>query len=378
MEYYTDEEVERSYEEFYEDVHTEFLKYGQIENFKVCRNSSFHLRGNVYVHYKSLESAVLAYQFFNGRYFAGKQVTCEFVNITRWKVAICGEYMKSRLQNCSRGSACNFIHCFRNPGGDYEWADWDKPPPMFWMEKMHALFGYSEATDRYVHNEEKAGRTSGNANTDRAGDSRRSMSREFEQQNDGYVRKRDREDYSEEGGGWKGRNVDSGKRGSKNIQEEGDGRRLDYKWSGGWSDREVESNRKREYRARRRSSWKEGYYDENRKKDEERRERSEVDGEGNGGGRDKEREIRQRKSKTDICSRRRSYGEEELEDDNRGGMDSPLEKESRERGGGKGRRRWKDDQESGDDDDDGTNKLKLKKKKKKKQLERESRSKGNI
>lgn len=31
---YTDEEVERCYEEFYEDVHTEFLKYGEIVNFK--------------------------------------------------------------------------------------------------------------------------------------------------------------------------------------------------------------------------------------------------------------------------------------------------------------------------------------------------------
>lgn len=31
----TDEEVEHSYEEFYEDVHTEFLKFGEIVNFKV-------------------------------------------------------------------------------------------------------------------------------------------------------------------------------------------------------------------------------------------------------------------------------------------------------------------------------------------------------
>ncbi|KAK4402025.1 Zinc finger CCCH domain-containing protein 5 [Sesamum angolense] len=141
---YTDEEVERAYEEFYEDVHTEFLKFGEIVNFKVCRNGSSHLRGNVYVHYKSLDSAVLAYQSANGRYFAGKQVQCEFVGVTRWKVAICGEFMKSKLQTCSRGTACNFIHCFRNPGGDYEWADWDKPPPRYWLKKMAALFGYSD------------------------------------------------------------------------------------------------------------------------------------------------------------------------------------------------------------------------------------------
>lgn len=55
--------------------------------------------------------------------------------------------MCNTIQICSRGSACNFIHCFRNPGGDYEWADWDKPPPRFWVEKMAALFGYSDQSE---------------------------------------------------------------------------------------------------------------------------------------------------------------------------------------------------------------------------------------
>lgn len=36
---YTDEELERSYEEFYNDVHTEFLKFGEIVNFKVSKLS---------------------------------------------------------------------------------------------------------------------------------------------------------------------------------------------------------------------------------------------------------------------------------------------------------------------------------------------------
>lgn len=33
---YTDEEVDHCYEEFYEDVHTEFLKFGELINFKVA------------------------------------------------------------------------------------------------------------------------------------------------------------------------------------------------------------------------------------------------------------------------------------------------------------------------------------------------------
>ena len=36
---FTDEEVEQSYEEFYEDVHTEFLKFGELVNFKVLFSS---------------------------------------------------------------------------------------------------------------------------------------------------------------------------------------------------------------------------------------------------------------------------------------------------------------------------------------------------
>lgn len=50
--------MECSFEEFYEDIHTEF-KSGEIVNFKV---------------------------------------KCEFVNVTRWKVAICRECMKLRFK----------------------------------------------------------------------------------------------------------------------------------------------------------------------------------------------------------------------------------------------------------------------------------------
>ncbi|RZB66103.1 Zinc finger CCCH domain-containing protein 5 isoform A [Glycine soja] len=173
---YKDEEVERCFEEFYEDVHTEFLKFGEVVNFKVCKNGSFHWRGNVYVQYKSLDSALLAYNSVNGRYFAGKQVSCQFVNLTRWKVAICGEYMKSGFKTCSHGTACNFIHCFRNPGGDYEWADSDKPPPKFWVKKMITLFGFS---DDYETSREQGNLSLSKTDSDRSYHSRRrSRSRE--------------------------------------------------------------------------------------------------------------------------------------------------------------------------------------------------------
>ncbi|KAK6796140.1 hypothetical protein RDI58_003841 [Solanum bulbocastanum] len=49
-----------------------------------------------------------------------------------------------RRHSCSRGTTCNFIHCFCNPDGDYEWADLDKPPPRYWLTKMAALFRYGD------------------------------------------------------------------------------------------------------------------------------------------------------------------------------------------------------------------------------------------
>ncbi|KAJ1385720.1 Zinc finger, CCCH-type [Sesbania bispinosa] len=191
------EEVECCFEEFYEDVHTEFLKFGEIVNFKVCKNGSFHLRGNVYVQYKSLDSALLAYNSVNGRYFAGKQVSCKFVNLTRWKVAICGEYMKSGFKTCSHGTACNFIHCFRNPGGDYEWADSDKPPPKYWVKKMAALFGYSDDYEALRERENlsmlKNSINMSKTDSDRY-HSRRSRSREIDQLNSGHPGRRKQED----------------------------------------------------------------------------------------------------------------------------------------------------------------------------------------
>ncbi|KAK9204250.1 hypothetical protein WN943_014508 [Citrus x changshan-huyou] len=167
------------------------LAWEQDEGLEVCRNGFSHLRGNVYVHYKSLESAVLAYHSVNGHYFAGKQITCEFINVTRWKIAICGEYMKSRLKTCSRGMARNFIHCFRNPGGDYEWADLDKPPPRYWVKKMAALFGYSNESGTW--NQERSGQTRNkidSTNADRH-HYRRSRSREADRVKSGSGRSHD-------------------------------------------------------------------------------------------------------------------------------------------------------------------------------------------
>ncbi|KAH0921186.1 hypothetical protein HID58_021204 [Brassica napus] len=79
------------------------------------------------------------------------------------------------FKTCSRGSACNFIHGFLNPGGDYEWADHDKPPPRFWIRKMTALFGYSDEYVKHMEFEYSGSLT--DFRSDQPTDSHRQLSR---------------------------------------------------------------------------------------------------------------------------------------------------------------------------------------------------------
>ena len=70
---------------------------------------------------------MLAYQTLNTRYYAGRMVQCEFVNIPSWSSAICGKsfHFKSIISmknlglsergKCPKGRRCNYLHVFRNP-----------------------------------------------------------------------------------------------------------------------------------------------------------------------------------------------------------------------------------------------------------------------
>ncbi|KFM74891.1 U2 small nuclear ribonucleoprotein auxiliary factor subunit-related protein 1, partial [Stegodyphus mimosarum] len=121
---YEDKERYQDFENFYWDVLPEFKKFGKVVQFKVCSNHEPHLRGNVYVQYSKEEEAVEAYKNFNGRYYAGKQITCEFTHVIKWRSAICGLYERHL---CPKGINCNFLHVFRNPSNEFWEADRDLP-----------------------------------------------------------------------------------------------------------------------------------------------------------------------------------------------------------------------------------------------------------
>ncbi|KAK6195831.1 hypothetical protein SNE40_001179 [Patella caerulea] len=119
---YEDKELYNSFIEFYEDVLPEFKSIGTVTQFKVCSNCAPHLRGNVYVSFKSIEEAQQAVMKFNGRWYAGRQLNCEYRNIALWKSAICGLFSQ---KSCPKGNICNFLHVFHNPRNEFRDADFD-------------------------------------------------------------------------------------------------------------------------------------------------------------------------------------------------------------------------------------------------------------
>lgn len=107
-------EMRQHFREFYKDVISELKSFGKIKVFRCCRNTEAHLRGNIYVEYYTERDAARAWRKLKGRWYAGKQLNCEFVNLISWRNAICG------MPKCPKGrGACNFIHAFRNPHDEY-------------------------------------------------------------------------------------------------------------------------------------------------------------------------------------------------------------------------------------------------------------------
>lgn len=119
---YGEEEIYQQFLEFYDDVVPEFKNVGKVVQFKVSCNFEPHLRGNVYVQYQTEEECLQALSQFNGRWYACRQLQCEFSPVTKWKSAICGLFER---QKCPRGKHCNFLHVFRNPNNEFWEANRD-------------------------------------------------------------------------------------------------------------------------------------------------------------------------------------------------------------------------------------------------------------
>ncbi|XP_033003252.1 U2 small nuclear ribonucleoprotein auxiliary factor 35 kDa subunit-related protein 2 [Lacerta agilis] len=144
---YSEEEMHQQFLDFYEDVLPEFRNVGKVIQFKVSCNFEPHLRGNVYVQYQTEQECQQAFALFNGRWYAGRQLQCEFSPVTRWKTAICGLFER---QKCPRGKHCNFLHVFRNPNNEFWEANRDIYNTSEWTKEASK---YSERRNRAGYHE---------------------------------------------------------------------------------------------------------------------------------------------------------------------------------------------------------------------------------
>lgn len=122
---YESRETRNHFRDFYTDVVPELEKFGKIRTLQYCKNTEPHLRGNLYVEYETERDAARAMRGLRGRWYAGRQLNCYFVNFKSWRGAVCG------MVRCPKGSACNFLHVFRNPKSDYD----IKSPPL-WAQRQ--------------------------------------------------------------------------------------------------------------------------------------------------------------------------------------------------------------------------------------------------
>jgi len=105
-----EEEMQRHFDEFYEDVYTELSAFGEIDELHVCNNLGDHLVGNVYAKFVSEESAAAAQKVLHDRFYAGRMLVCEFSPVTDFREARCRQF---DLSECNRGGYCNFMHLYR-------------------------------------------------------------------------------------------------------------------------------------------------------------------------------------------------------------------------------------------------------------------------
>lgn len=85
-------EVNREFNEFFDDICEELEKFGQMSNLLVCTNTEKHMIGNVYVEYGCAKSALAACYQLNGRFYGGQKLVIEFCHNLSWRTAICGTY----------------------------------------------------------------------------------------------------------------------------------------------------------------------------------------------------------------------------------------------------------------------------------------------
>jgi len=106
------EDPDEHWEEFYEEVLEECMKFGPVENITCCENLGDHMIGNVFVKFEDEEDCRKACEGLAGRFYAGRLVNAEFSPVTDFREGRCRQFEED---NCQRGGYCNFLHLKSTP-----------------------------------------------------------------------------------------------------------------------------------------------------------------------------------------------------------------------------------------------------------------------
>lgn len=100
-------EKEEHYENFCEDILEECLKFGEVEAILTFANMGDHMIGNTFVRFADEDQAAACIAGVNGRYYAGRKVSCKYSPVTDFDNAKCRDHQSN---DCKRGQFCNFAH----------------------------------------------------------------------------------------------------------------------------------------------------------------------------------------------------------------------------------------------------------------------------
>ncbi|VUZ49722.1 unnamed protein product [Hymenolepis diminuta] len=137
------------YNDFYADVRFELEnECGEpIKTFRCCKNTSLHLRGNVYIEStRNLNAALYIASRLRRRTYNGKPLVARVAYLGRgWESAICGLYRKG---NCPIGDRhCRYIHFFKNPKKEDKVACEGPPRPSLWQNRSKTSRRHSVRSD---------------------------------------------------------------------------------------------------------------------------------------------------------------------------------------------------------------------------------------
>lgn len=110
----TEAQTADTFDHFYADIFKRLAREGTVDQMVVCENENFHLSGNVYIRFTTMDAAAKAVMLLNLEWYEGKPVYCELSPVTSFHEANCRAH---ETNTCTRGDHCNFMHV-RKPSGD--------------------------------------------------------------------------------------------------------------------------------------------------------------------------------------------------------------------------------------------------------------------